>query len=84
MCGLLIDMKTVLQLDATNLKVYFRGDSQIVVVVVGGVRADVTYDLGDEQTAQHRYMTSQYSERCPHFRGIFILRKHFWGIVKCP
>ena len=23
-------------------------------------------------------------ERCPHFRGKFLLRKHIWGIVKCP
>ena len=23
-------------------------------------------------------------ERCPHFRGKFILRKHIWDIAKCP
>ena len=23
-------------------------------------------------------------ERCPHFRGKFILREHIWDIVKCP
>ena len=23
-------------------------------------------------------------ERCPHFRGRFILRKHVWDIAKCP
>ena len=23
-------------------------------------------------------------ERCPHFRGKFLLRKHIWDIVKCP
>ena len=23
-------------------------------------------------------------ERCPHFRGRFILRKHIWDIAKCP
>ena len=24
-------------------------------------------------------------ERCPHFRGKFLLRKHIWGhIAKCP
>ncbi len=23
-------------------------------------------------------------ERCPHFRGAFILRKHIWDIAKCP
>ena len=23
-------------------------------------------------------------DRCPHFRGKFILRKHTWNIAKCP
>ena len=23
-------------------------------------------------------------ERCPHFRGKFLLRKHIWDIAKCP
>ena len=23
-------------------------------------------------------------ERCPHFRGKFLLRKYIWDIVKCP
>ena len=23
-------------------------------------------------------------EKCPHFRGKFILRKHIWDIAKCP
>ena len=23
-------------------------------------------------------------ERCPHFKGKFILREHIWDIVKCP
>ena len=23
-------------------------------------------------------------ERCPHFRGKFMLRKHIWGTAKCP
>ena len=23
-------------------------------------------------------------ERCPHFRGTFVLRKHIWDITKCP
>ena len=23
-------------------------------------------------------------ERCPHFRGKFISRKHIWDVAKCP
>ena len=23
-------------------------------------------------------------ERCPHFRGKFLFRKHIWNIAECP
>ena len=29
-------------------------------------------------------VSSKCIERCPHFRGKFILREHIWDVAKCP
>ena len=39
---------------------------------------------GNLSNVGHTCSKVSYIERCPHFRGKFLVRKHIWDVAKCP